>query len=80
MRRLKHELDTEQKELKKEQKEFESDKWRLNMEAENMIKTEWDKFEKNKRVFERQFKAMKNLPNRKEWQENDQLKIDLKEL
>ena len=50
------------------------------MEAENMIKTEWDKFEKNKRVFERQFKAMKNLPNRKEWQENDQLKIDLKEL
>lgn len=80
MRRLKHQLDTEGKELKKEQKDFESDKRRLNMEAENLIKSERDKFEKNKRVFERQFKAMKNLPNRKERQEIDGLKIELKEM
>lgn len=80
MRRLKHQLDTEGKELKKVQKDFESDKRRLNMEAENLIKSERDKFEKNKRVFERQFKAMKNLPNRKERQEIDGLKIELKEM
>lgn len=51
--RLKHQLDTEQKELKKEQKDFESDKRWMNMETENLIKSEREKFDKNKWVFER---------------------------
>lgn len=52
----------------------------MNAEIDNYVKNEREKHEKNKRVFERQFKAMKNLPNRKEWQEIDQLKNELKEL
>ena len=66
--------------MKKKQKDFESEKKRLMTEMEAHVQKERDKFEKNKKVFEWQHKAMKNLPNWKEWQEIDQLKEELKEL
>ena len=52
MWKLKHELDTESKELKTAQKDFESEKKRLMTEMESFVAKEWEKFEKQRKVFE----------------------------
>lgn len=52
----------------------------MNKEVEQQILKEREKLEKAKKVFERQNKVLKNLPNRKERQEIDSLKEQLKEL
>lgn len=52
----------------------------MTQDLDVYLEKERSKLDKDKWVFDRQFKAMKNLPNRREWQEIDGLKAEIKTL
>lgn len=79
-RKQKVEQEKISKKLEKEIETYQKQKEKESAEFEEFKKHEIEKMKKEKRVFERQIRAMQNIPNRKEREEIEQLKKEVSQL